>query len=190
VLNRGRHLFSAGRPSRWALAHTSSCVRFSFSIPSQETVLGNIPEMTYFVFCVEWDVKPQLNQITTVSSVYGAVTMIITIVPIWWMHTHCQAATNLRPSQPTSAVSLPIMAASVYMYCHLLLLLIPSQAGVLSWSLQCSVPKGQGTVALMMKQLLIVGFDRASFSALTLLVGSFDPQKPSPKWPIMCLVGR
>jgi len=27
-----------------------------------------------------------------------------------------------------------------------------------------------------------------SFSALTLLVGSFDPQKPSPKWPIMCLV--
>jgi len=29
-----------------------------------------------------------------------------------------------------------------------------------------------------------------SFSALTLLVGSFDPQKTSPKWPIMCLVGR
>jgi len=28
------------------------------------------------------------------------------------------------------------------------------------------------------------------FSALTLLVGSFDPQKPSPKWHIMCLVGR
>jgi len=25
---------------------------------------------------------------------------------------------------------------------------------------------------------------------LTLLVGSFDPQKPSPKCPIMCLVGR
>jgi len=25
---------------------------------------------------------------------------------------------------------------------------------------------------------------------LTLLVGSFDAQKPSPKWPIMCLVGR
>jgi len=25
---------------------------------------------------------------------------------------------------------------------------------------------------------------------LTLLVGSFDPQKPSLKWPIMCLVGR
>jgi len=29
-----------------------------------------------------------------------------------------------------------------------------------------------------------------SFSALTLLVWSFDPQKPSPKWPIMCLLGR
>ena len=24
-LNRGRHLYSAGRPSRWALAHISSC---------------------------------------------------------------------------------------------------------------------------------------------------------------------
>jgi len=29
-----------------------------------------------------------------------------------------------------------------------------------------------------------------SFSALTLLVASFDLQKPSLKWPIMCLVGR
>jgi len=28
ALNRGRHLYSAGRPSRWALAHISSCVRF------------------------------------------------------------------------------------------------------------------------------------------------------------------
>jgi len=25
-LNRGRHLYSAGRPSRWALAHISSCI--------------------------------------------------------------------------------------------------------------------------------------------------------------------
>jgi len=29
-----------------------------------------------------------------------------------------------------------------------------------------------------------------SFSALTRLVGSFDPWKTSPIWPIMCLVGR
>ena len=30
ALNRGRHLYSAGRPSRWALAHISSfCVSFS-----------------------------------------------------------------------------------------------------------------------------------------------------------------
>jgi len=27
ALNRGRHLYSAGRPSRWALAHTSSLVQ-------------------------------------------------------------------------------------------------------------------------------------------------------------------
>jgi len=26
ALNRGRHLYSAGRPSRWALSHISSCL--------------------------------------------------------------------------------------------------------------------------------------------------------------------
>jgi len=30
ALNRGRHLYSAGRPSRWALAHVSSSFRLSF----------------------------------------------------------------------------------------------------------------------------------------------------------------
>ena len=29
ALNRGRHLYSAGRPSSWALAHISSCKLFS-----------------------------------------------------------------------------------------------------------------------------------------------------------------
>ena len=28
ALNRGRHLYSAGRPSRWALAHISSFISF------------------------------------------------------------------------------------------------------------------------------------------------------------------
>jgi len=28
ALNRGRHLYSTGRPSRWALAHISSCDYF------------------------------------------------------------------------------------------------------------------------------------------------------------------
>ena len=31
ALNRGRHLCSAGRPSRWALAHISSSLRISFT---------------------------------------------------------------------------------------------------------------------------------------------------------------
>ena len=31
ALNRGRHLYSAGRPSRWALAHISSYYLFSLS---------------------------------------------------------------------------------------------------------------------------------------------------------------
>jgi len=34
VLNRGRHLCSAGRPSRWALAHISSFVCFAISSSS------------------------------------------------------------------------------------------------------------------------------------------------------------
>jgi len=29
ALNRGRHLYSAGRPSHWALAHISSCFYFT-----------------------------------------------------------------------------------------------------------------------------------------------------------------
>jgi len=29
ALNRGRHLYSAGQPSRWALAHISSCYKNS-----------------------------------------------------------------------------------------------------------------------------------------------------------------
>ena len=29
ALNRGRHLYSAGRPSRWALAHISSVISFA-----------------------------------------------------------------------------------------------------------------------------------------------------------------
>jgi len=32
VLNRGRHLYSAGRPSRWALAHISSSQNFTPSL--------------------------------------------------------------------------------------------------------------------------------------------------------------
>jgi len=32
ALNRGRHLYSAGRPSRWALAHISSCVTQWWSV--------------------------------------------------------------------------------------------------------------------------------------------------------------
>ena len=32
ALNRGRHLDSAGRPSRWALAHISSCWLYSLFV--------------------------------------------------------------------------------------------------------------------------------------------------------------
>jgi len=41
VLNRGRHLYSAGRPSRWALAHISSFenVAVFFSLFRQQSSL-------------------------------------------------------------------------------------------------------------------------------------------------------
>ena len=35
ALNRGRHLYSAGRPSHWALAYISSYVRFPLTWPGQ-----------------------------------------------------------------------------------------------------------------------------------------------------------
>ena len=45
----GRHLYSAGRPSRWALAHISS-IRFSFISSSQET--GWEERLRNDLFCV------------------------------------------------------------------------------------------------------------------------------------------
>ena len=38
ALNRGRHLYSAGRPPRWALAHISSCVLFQIGVYQNEYV--------------------------------------------------------------------------------------------------------------------------------------------------------
>jgi len=44
ALNRGRHLYSAGRPSRWALAHISSCpIVYSFFL---SFFLSFIPVLT------------------------------------------------------------------------------------------------------------------------------------------------
>jgi len=67
--DRGGHLCSAGRPSRWALAHILvcscvcfCCVRFSFfstinqEIGWEEPYL-NVSQTTHF--CVECNVKPQ-----------------------------------------------------------------------------------------------------------------------------------
>jgi len=86
TLNRGRHLYSAGRPSRWALAHISSlclfyvvvhffwmmnvclyCVRFSFSIQSQEIGLGNVSKMTCFVLSGTQHLKSVNQSITNIS---------------------------------------------------------------------------------------------------------------------------
>jgi len=42
ALNRGRYLYSAGRPSRWALAHTSSLILECGPMPNVMAALPNI----------------------------------------------------------------------------------------------------------------------------------------------------
>ena len=56
VLNRGLHLYSAGRPSRWALAHISSCV-FSFLGNSVKNELATLNQCL-----VKFDVVQRLIQ--------------------------------------------------------------------------------------------------------------------------------
>jgi len=48
AFNRGHHLYSAGRPSRWALAHISS-FDFVFSVLVKRLARKSISKMTYFV---------------------------------------------------------------------------------------------------------------------------------------------
>ena len=69
---RGRHLYSAGRPSHWALAHILvlyyslflyvcfCCVRFSFFSTMPRDWLGRTS--LKWPLCVAWDVNSQLNQ--------------------------------------------------------------------------------------------------------------------------------
>jgi len=75
ALNRGRHLYSPGRPSRWALAHILvcvcfccsifviqmnvcfCCVRFSFFSTVPRDWLGERLWNDLFC-CAEWDIKP------------------------------------------------------------------------------------------------------------------------------------
>jgi len=55
AFNRGRHLYSAGRPSRWALAHILvvlvlfACVALDLvsSVPAKRLAAKNVSKMTY-----------------------------------------------------------------------------------------------------------------------------------------------
>ena len=46
--NRGRHLYSAGRPSRWALAHILVFLVFALSLLAKRLAGKCVSEMTYF----------------------------------------------------------------------------------------------------------------------------------------------
>jgi len=50
ALNRGRHLYSAGRPSRWALAHISSLSNFS----TEKMLVSVYFELRYFCVPDAW----------------------------------------------------------------------------------------------------------------------------------------
>ena len=71
ALNRGRHLYSAGRPSRWALAYISSCL------------------------CVRWDVFTLLEILLNSFFLW---TLWLRLVKCWiceWLdETDCTAATE------------------------------------------------------------------------------------------------
>jgi len=61
AFNRGRHLYSAGRPSGWALAHISSCVRFSFFSTMPRDWLGRtLPK--WHILC--WVGRKTFNSIS------------------------------------------------------------------------------------------------------------------------------
>ena len=56
ALNRGRRLYSAGRPSRWASAHILVMLGFVFFRTKPRDWFGK--RLRNDLFCIEWDVKP------------------------------------------------------------------------------------------------------------------------------------
>ena len=52
ALNRGRHLYSAGRPSRWALAHISICCFINSSLYTGRPERGTIYRLDHHGFNV------------------------------------------------------------------------------------------------------------------------------------------
>ena len=62
AFNRGRHLYSAGRPSRWALAHISSCICCAHCMASvQSAVIVCLQLSNGEMFWVVTEVCSELN---------------------------------------------------------------------------------------------------------------------------------
>jgi len=62
ALNRGRHLYSAGRPSRWALAH----ILVAVWIHSFTVWKGNVMGTSHFTQCPQWLAKTRVVQVLNV----------------------------------------------------------------------------------------------------------------------------
>ena len=59
ALNIGRHLYSAGRPSRWALAHILVCVNFSFFSTEPRDWLGRTSAKWPILYLVGYETVSQ-----------------------------------------------------------------------------------------------------------------------------------
>jgi len=67
ALNRGRHLYSAGRPSRWALAHISSCVYFVHLLCAREVDDADDEEEFSITYSFCWRRHARVVHVVTVA---------------------------------------------------------------------------------------------------------------------------
>jgi len=65
ALNRGRHLYSAGWPSRWALAHILVVLDFVSSVLHQK--IGWKVRLQNDLFCVEWEPTTLTQSVVTLQ---------------------------------------------------------------------------------------------------------------------------
>jgi len=83
AFNRGRHLYSAGRPSRWALAHISSFYYFQVCEYLQLTVLSD-----QWLYCNQH--RPEIWY-SVYSSFHARVYSRMEVECCWWL---CSSSAN------------------------------------------------------------------------------------------------
>ena len=103
ALNRGRHLYLAGRPSRWELAHISSSV-----------YLGRWPDLINWNSVLIWYVgRPHLDMCTSLTSTRSKVKIKVTeLLKFWKLHfSRSISSTSLVRSSKLMGPSLQLVGA-------------------------------------------------------------------------------